>query len=423
MLNFIGPKSEFIKNTLALFTGTVVAQAIPILISPLLTRIYDPQDFGLLAIYVSLSGLFGIIATGRYELAIVLPKENKDGLSLFALSIILALIIAALTLVLVALFGTQIASWYKEPKIERWLVLIPVTVLFTGIYQALNYYATRKKSFANISVSKVTDSFLNSLVKLLVGIKTIGAGGLIIGNIMGQIAGSVVLIQTFWEKGILNQIVVERQNISVQARKYSDFLKINTIHAFADVLQTTLLIFFISSFFGSAVVGLYALTLRIIKVPAGFIGGSVSQVFYQKASEKYANEEEIKPIVIKMLGSLALVSAPIFTVLILFGPELFAFVFGEGWEEAGEYAQILSPWIFLSFIISPVSQIPIIVNRQKENLLISLFGHALSIGSIIYGGLVHSDIKDTLQMLSLLQVIFLIFVVIWIVNISKTRTT
>ena len=171
MLNFIGPKSEFIKNTLALFTGTVVAQAIPILISPLLTRIYDPQDFGLLAIYVSLSGLFGIIATGRYELAIVLPKENKDGLSLFALSIILALIIAALTLVLVALFGTQIASWYKEPKIERWLVLIPVTVLFTGIYQALNYYATRKKSFANISVSKVTDSFLNSLVKLLVGIK------------------------------------------------------------------------------------------------------------------------------------------------------------------------------------------------------------------------------------------------------------
>ena len=149
----------------------------------------------------------------------------------------------------------------------------------------------------------------------------------------------------------------------------------------------------------------------------------MSQVFYQKASEKYANEEEIKPIVIKMLGSLALVSAPIFTVLILFGPELFAFVFGEGWEEAGEYAQILSPWIFLSFIISPVSQIPIIVNRQKENLLISLFGHALSIGSIIYGGLVHSDIKDTLQMLSLLQVIFLIFVVIWIVNISKTRTT
>ncbi len=423
MLNYIAPKSEFVKNVFALFTGTVLAQVIPIAVAPLLTRIYSPQDFGLLAIYVSLSGLFGIIATGRYELAIVLPKEDKDALSLFALSIILSFIIAALTLFLVIIFGSQIANWYNEPKIEQWLLLIPVTVLFTGIYQALNYYATRKKRFGNISVSKVADSLTNALVKVLVGFKTIGAGGLILGNIIGQIAGSLALLQSFWEKGIVRQIITGRQNISVQARHYSDFLKINSIHAFSDVLAVTLLIFFISSFFGSAVVGLYALAMRIIKVPTGFIGGSVSQVFYQKASEKYANNEEIKPMVIKMLGSLALISAPVFALIILFGPNLFAFVFGEGWREAGEYAQILSPWIFLSFIISPISQIPIIVNKQKENFLISLVGHVLIIGSILYGGLVLEDIKTTLLILSLLQMLFLIFVVIWIVNISKTRTT
>jgi len=423
MLKNVAPESEFIKNVLALFTGTVLAQAIPIVISPLLTRIYTPEDFGLLAIYVSLSGLFGIIATGRYELAIVLPKDNKDGLSLFALSIILTFLIAAFTFFLVVVFGSQIASWYKAPKIERWLILIPITVLLTGIYQALNYYATRKKRFGNISVSKVTDSFFNALVKVIMGLKTIGAGGLIVGNIIGQLAGILALIKSFWEKGVVRQIIMWRQNISVQAKKYSDFLKINTIHAFSDVLQVTLLIFFMSSFFGSAIVGLYALTLRIIKVPTGFIGGSVSQVFYQKASEKYANGEEIKPMVIKMLGTLALVSAPVFAVIILFGPSLFAFVFGEGWREAGEYAQILSPWIFLSFIISPVSQIPIIVNRQKENLLISLLGHGLMIGSILYGGILLDDIKITLLIMSLLQVLFLIFVVIWVVSISKVRTT
>lgn len=423
MLNFIAPKSEFVKNVLALFTGTVLAQVIPIAVAPLLTRIYTPEDFGLLAIYASLSGLFGIIATGRYELAIVLPKDNKDGLSLFALSIILSFIIAGLTLFLVVLFGSQIESWYGEPKIEKWLILIPVAVLFTGIYQALNYYATRKKRFRNISVSKVTDAVASALVKILLGFKAIGAGGLIVGNIMAQIAGSLALIPSFWEKGIIRQIFNGRQNITVQAKKYSDFLKINTIHAFSDVLQTTLLIFFISSFFGSAVLGLYALALRIVKVPTGFIGGSVSQVFYQKASEKYANHEEIRPLVIKMLGSLALVSAPIFTVLLLFGPALFAFIFGEEWREAGGYAQILSPWIFLSFIISPISQIPIIVNRQKKNFLISLVGHILIIASILYGGLVLNDIKTTLYIISFSQVLVLVFLIIWIVSISKVRTT
>ena len=78
MLKHLKPKSEFGRNVLTLMTGTTIAQAIPIAISPILTRIYTPEDFGVFALYISISTIFAVIVTGRYELAIMLPKKNKD---------------------------------------------------------------------------------------------------------------------------------------------------------------------------------------------------------------------------------------------------------------------------------------------------------------------------------------------------------
>src|SRR5690606_3954196 len=137
--------------------------------------------------------------------------------------------------------------------------------------------------------------------------------------------------------------------IRVEARKYIDFLQINTLHAFSDMLYTLLIILLLSNYFGGVVVGFYAFTVRILKVPVGVIGSSLSQVFFQRASEQYTEKKKLYPLVKKAVFTLILTGFPLFLCIFLFGEDLFRFAFGEDWNTAGKYARILTPWLFIGF--------------------------------------------------------------------------
>ena len=143
-------KSEFSKNVLTLVTGTTIAQAIPIAISPILTRIYTPEDFGVLALFISITTILGTIANGRYELAIVLPKRDNNALELTALSIIITMGFSLLLVILVILFHDSLLSYLNNDRFSFWLYLIPLSVLLFSLFNILNYYHTRKKEYKTI---------------------------------------------------------------------------------------------------------------------------------------------------------------------------------------------------------------------------------------------------------------------------------
>ena len=82
-------------------TGTGLAQAIPIAISPILTRIYTPEEFGVFALYMAIASILTVLVTGRYEMAILLPKKDRDAMSLVALSIALSFFISIILLIIV----------------------------------------------------------------------------------------------------------------------------------------------------------------------------------------------------------------------------------------------------------------------------------------------------------------------------------
>lgn len=143
-------------------TGTAIAQAIPILISPILSRLYSPDDFAVLALFVSISTIIGIVATGRYEMAVMLPKEKRDALNIIALSGLIAVGVSLLTLLLVWLLHDQVVLFFKEPLIGPWLYMIPVVVLFTGLFRTLNYWSTRNKTFKRNAATRISQSTVAS---------------------------------------------------------------------------------------------------------------------------------------------------------------------------------------------------------------------------------------------------------------------
>jgi len=145
LLQRLKPKSEFSRNVLTLMTGTTIAQAIPIAISPILTRIYSPEDFGVFALYMSIVGTFAAMATLRYDTAIMLPKKDKDAINIVLLSVMISFFISLIVLLIIFLFNQQITNLLETPDISNWLYVVPLTVLLTGLYQSFNFWNNRKK--------------------------------------------------------------------------------------------------------------------------------------------------------------------------------------------------------------------------------------------------------------------------------------
>lgn len=146
MINKLKPKSDFSHNVLTLMTGTTIAQAIPIAISPILTRIYTPEDFGVFALFLAIVGFFSVIASGRYEQAILIPKKDEDAINIFALGFIIICSISLFLLIIILIFNNNITALLNNETISIWLYFIPLTVFFIGLFNLLVLFNNRKKT-------------------------------------------------------------------------------------------------------------------------------------------------------------------------------------------------------------------------------------------------------------------------------------
>ena len=140
MNNQFKPQSEFSQNVLTLMTGSTLSQAIPIAVSPILTRLYKPEDFGLYAIFVAIITIIGTIVSGRYELAIILPKKDEDAINIFGLGILITIFITVLTAILVFVFNDSIVYLLNNQEMKYWVYLVPVSVFLAGCHNQLIYF-------------------------------------------------------------------------------------------------------------------------------------------------------------------------------------------------------------------------------------------------------------------------------------------
>jgi len=414
---------SFARNVLTLMTGAIIAQAIPLAISPILTRIYTPDDFGTFALYISMASILSIIVTGRYELAVMLPVEDEAAVNVAFLCIVIAFLISFVTFIFIWIFNDDIVRLVNNRSISNWLYLIPVTILIAGFYRTLNYWSNRKKRYKILSFSRVSQSTTTAGTNLAMGFGGYGVSGLIVGDIIGQGVATGVLSWQAWKDGWNKKKHFDKEKVIKEAKNYKDFPKINTLHAFIDMLQSSGVILLVSKYFGNTILGFYSLTMRILNAPATLIGSAVSQVFYQEASETFNNKGDLRPLIIKTIVMLGLMALPIFILIVLFAPTVFTLVFGAQWKDAGVYAQILSPWILLRFVYSPVSQIPLLLGKQKEYFYVGLIYNLIIILSIALTGYFGFSVEASIGIMSFLATLALVIVIIWLFTIVEQRET
>ncbi|AXH11876.1 lipopolysaccharide biosynthesis protein [Halarcobacter bivalviorum] len=408
MINKLRPRSDFAKNVITLMTGTTIAQAIPIAISPILTRIYAPEDFGVFALYMAIASIFAVIATGRYEMAIMLPHEEDDVKSIVKLIILILITITFFVFLSIFIFNNTITAFLDNPEISTWLYFLPISIFLVGLYQIYNYLLIREKNFKRLSTNKVIVSTTNSSTQLVYGFTISNGFGLLIGNIISYIVSIYFIVKS---KTVNKYFNFKDNSINKVAKEYQNFPKYDVPSVLVNILSNQLPLFALGKYFSLGTVGFYSLMYKVLMMPIGLLSNSILDVFKQRATEDYNKYGNCEDIFIKTFKSLFLIGIIPFSILFFFAPEIFSFVFGANWRVAGEFAQIIIPMLYLKFIINPLSYTFYIAKKQKNDLIGQILLLIIVVISI-YIGLLYKDEKILIMFFSIgYSIIYLVYLI------------
>lgn len=407
-------KSEFHRNILTLMSGTAIAQSIPIICSPLLSRIFTVADYALFGIFMSIVSITSVFATAKYDYAIVLPKDDEEAYSILCLSFIIAILFTIILFFFSILLKENILYLLNNPDLTEWLYFIPISVFAIASLSIFNYWFTRKRKYKNLAINKVVKNSSIIGSNIILGISRITSGGLIFGQIFGTGIASLIL-----GRGLLKNKAFLYQNFSLKKIKkvvvqYKDFPLFTLPNTLLSTLSQEMPILLISGWFTNEMVGAYFFARKILSLPMAFIGSSVAQTFYQEFTDMVNSGGKAKKLLTQTWFHLFLVGFFPLLIVFLYGEIIFSFIFGEEWVFAGKIASILSPLILLNFISSPTSTTYIVLRKQHISLIYGL-SVAIYRPLAIYVGYIYNDFYLGIKLLVIIdsfQIFFYNFVIL-----------
>lgn len=351
-----------IKNVSLLAGGTAIGQIINVLVTPILSRLYSPTDFGVLAIYAALLSILGGLSSFSYHLAIPLPEEDRKASNLLFLSCMLNVLLVFVVFLVIYFIGDTLFSILRWQVIMPYKYLLPLGVLFTGFYTSISYFALRYKAYAAIAQTNITQKLCGVSTSIFMGWLGFIPSGLLWGQIVSMAGGIFTLIKR--TKSHFSRHDINKESVTIVAKTYRNFPIFQTFGTMFNILSVQIMPLLLASFFSPNITGWFAMSMRVLHLPALFLGKSIGQVYYQKGSVAY-REGRLSNVTLRTLNALTLLGTfPILSLGVI-APDLFPLVFGDLWEPAGYYTLCLSPYLWLEFLASPISNTFLILGKQR----------------------------------------------------------
>ena len=370
---------------LTLVAGGAVAQALPLLLGPWLTRLYTPQQFGVYHLFAAVSANLAVVACARYEFALPLVGDAADAAALRKLCL---RVLAGVT----GLSALAASIWFAVSS-NGWTAWLPVAVAVLGWLSLATLWATRAQAYRALAIARVVQYGGASLAQAGAALLGAGVQGLIAAPIAAAAAAAAVL-----RLPVADEAPAAPQRWRELARRFRDFPLLNTPHAFMGALQDTVSIAMIAAWQGPVAAGFWGLSLRYLKAPATLVGGAVSQALYpQLAAHGAAADHDADPhaplrvtregraAVRRVMGGLAAIALPLVLLLWAFAPWAFARLFGADWRGAGELARTLGLYIGVHFVAAPLAVVTLAWGAQAWALRLALVGQAAFVGALAAG--------------------------------------
>lgn len=377
-----------VRSVAVVASGTAASQAILLLAAPILTRLYSPDEFGLLAAYMAAVTILGAVSTLRYELVVPLPRRHDMAANALALTLGCVCALVLLCSIVLLGFSPGIAALFNAPDLHRYGWLIPLGVLSMGSYTALNNWAVRRRSFSIIARTKLTQSVGQTAIQIGSAFTPFGTLGLLVGSLLGQSMGITSLLRAFFSKDGNTISHLSRRRMWFLARHYWRFpaVSLPASVAFTAGQQAPALVLF--SQFGAATAGFYLLAQRVGMMPATLLGTAVSQSIYSNLADRKKDAKAIGQMVrgpVQIMNTLIIAPAAVCAVI---APSVVEIAFGREWGESGHYLRWMAPWVATTITFGAMSPVVSVLGLQKMGLVFQIGSLVVSLmAMLILGGI------------------------------------
>lgn len=409
-------RNQFLKNVSTLVFGTIISQAVVVLSSPLLSRLFSVEAFGILAIFTSFTIFFAVLSTGRYEFAIGLPESDDKALKVFKLIIYTGASVSILYFVIIFLLKAVFKIYDKTGfLVQDESYIAPLYIFFIAIYSALGYWKQRKKEYKKITIANALQVVSTTIFSILFGILKFDSG-MIWGLIIGVFTSSFYLF--FTEKKLIKTIIRQKDIKSV-AKEYYSFPRYMIFSDLSLTASQQFIPILFSALYSTTIVGFFSMANRMLRLPNIVITSSIGNVFRNDAIDEIREKGNCEQLYKSTFKKLVLMSFPCYFVLFIISPYIFELIFGEKWYEAGVFARIISVFLLVEFIATPLNTLFYV--REKQKLLMRLqFLNAILGGIMIFlGAKLFMSPSISLVLFSINSLIFNILFLFLSFKISK----
>lgn len=401
--------SKFFKNSLILINGTVISQVINIIMSPFMSRLYSPEDFGKYSTLSAIIIIATVIVNGKYDLAIMdsndTDKERKatyyGGMILTIMSCLVIFIIGCLL---------SITKCINYSLLD--IILIVIFIFFSSNNSIINIWLNKNGFYKQISRNRIIYSLINFVGIIGFGIFKFGYLGIMFSMFLAYLGQFIYVYSFLYRRTNFTEFKFTKEEIKSQLKKHIKFPKFQMPALLLNSASTQVPVLLFNSFLGNAVSGWYSMTVKVINLPMTIIGNAIGDIFFKEASERYVKDKgSLKNFTYNLFDKMRLLGLIPMCALIGYGDTLFSFILGEEWKMAGIYSRILAPWYYMIFITSPFTHLFAVLNKQNKNLIVNIIMLASRIFAIIIGFLLWGT--ESIYTIALFSLVgFLIWIIL-----------
>lgn len=389
--------SQFNKNIVILSSGTLISQGLLVLISPVLTRLYTPEAFGILAIFTSIVTIFATVFTGKYEQSLFLPKRDHHAINLMGFTLFLTFFFSLILLGILAFTYTDIASLFSLPEYSSCILLfVPLMTFAIGVYSTFRQWFQRKEAYSVSSVNGVIQSVIlisANIILALLGIKLLG---LVWSYLLSIVLSALIFIYVFRRKYPVREFLkyfswIRSLKMAIEYKRFPQYIIWAELLV---ILSQQMMPLLLTSLFTPIIAGYYSFANRILRIPSIVLANSIWGIYRNEAVKLINVGKSIKPVYLSIVKKLIILGSLPYLVIGIFGSPLFQFIFGSSWRMTGVYAQIMALFLFTELIAFPLSGTFVICDKQKTFLFIQILTLSLCTLGIILGKIIGDDITS-----------------------------
>lgn len=403
--------NRFLQHFISLFSGNAIAQVIPFLALPFISRLYSPSDFGVFGVFMSITAFVSVIINGRYGFALPQSQNKQESSSLLFGALLIGIVLTALLTILFYLFHGFVSKQFISEEVFQWIPYLFVSLLIIGLFQPLKYLAIHYKRFHLIAIYGLILSISNTGIRLLLGYMHV-EGGLIYAFLISNLV-SLLFISAFIFRELKKEYqAFEFQTMGLYLKKHIRFPLFNGPRVFINNLASSLPILILARKFGQDIAGIYTLSTTLIFKPVNLVSSSLNTLLYQRLAEnKREGKNDNNFIRITLLLLITIGSLP-FISFYFINESIITTILGEEWTGTLQLIRIIVPWLFMVLLTSPFSFTPDLYGRQKTALYLDIVYSIVRIGGLLLASF-QGDWKIAIMAYSISAALFLVILLYW----------